>query len=729
MSYELIITEKPAAALKIANALADKDAKAEKKGKVSSYRLKHKGKDIMVACAVGHLYALAEKEKKGWVYPVFSVEWKPAADVNKSATFSKAYMQVIKSLAKDADSFTIATDYDIEGEVIGLNVLKYACKQKDASRMKFSTLTKPDLVASYANKSPTIDWGQANAGLTRHELDWYYGINLSRALTASIKAAGRFKLMSSGRVQGPALKILVEREKEIQAFKSEPYWQIELNGNVKNGAVQAWHIKNKFWEKKEADAVIRKTKGKPANVKDIKKRQFNQSPPEPFDLTTLQIESYRCFRISPKETLAIAQGLYIAGLISYPRTSSQKLPPAIGYKKILEKISKQANYTKLVKKLLSKKALKPNEGKKTDSAHPAIYPTGIAADVAEGKQKVYDLIVKRFMATFSEPAKKQTMNIEIDCNSEIFIAKGTTTLEPGWYEFYAPYVKVDELELPVAEKDEDVKVKSIKKHSKETQPPKRYTPASIIKELEKKNLGTKSTRAQVVDTLFHRGYVDGRTITPTELGIHTIRTLDKYSPGILDEKLTRHFEQQMEDIRENKKKSKDVLEEAKKVLIKILGTFKKKEKDIGKSLVDAHMETQQKQNTIGKCPNCSKGNLVRKRGKFGSFLACDQYPKCKTTFNFPDGVNFKADGKLCEHCNHPVIMIFKKGRKPQQVCINPDCKDKAVEEEKETKNCPKCKATLVLRKSIYGQFYGCSNYPKCRYTEKIKKEEEGDHLL
>src|SRR3989338_1694041 len=187
---ELIITEKPKAAQRIAEALAD--GKAVKKGErgVYYYEITHGKKDIVVGCAVGHLFGLAEKEKKrGMSYPVFDVEWKPTYETTKSAAFSKKYFDMLKKLAKISDSYVVACDLDVEGEVIGYNILRYICKQKDAKRMKFSTLTKEDLVEAYEKVSPTIEWGMARAGETRHELDWYWWINLTRALTSSIKKA------------------------------------------------------------------------------------------------------------------------------------------------------------------------------------------------------------------------------------------------------------------------------------------------------------------------------------------------------------------------------------------------------------------------------------------------------------------------------------------------------------------------------------------------------------
>ncbi|MBR9691706.1 DNA topoisomerase I, partial [Candidatus Woesearchaeota archaeon] len=619
--YELIITEKPAAAKKIAEALADKKPKRETYNKKAPYyRLTHDGKEIVVTCAVGHLYGLAEKEKHGWVYPVYDIEWKPSADTRKESKYTKPYLNSIKNLAKDADEFTVATDYDIEGEVIGLNVIRYACKKKDANRMKFSTLTKEDLIEAYENKSKTLDWGQAHAGETRHMLDWFYGINTSRALTAAIKTTGMFKLMSSGRVQGPALKMIVDQEKEIQAFKPVPYWQIQLIGLKEKQEIDSWHEKDKFWKQKQADEIFKKIrKEKTAVIGSVEKKRFNQAPPFPFDLTSLQIEAHRALRISPKNTLAIAQDLYTAGYISYPRTSSQKLPAKLGYKKILNALSKK--FEKETKILLDKKSLKPNEGKKSDPAHPAIYPTGTIPFLKDkDAMNVYELIARRFLATFGDIAIRETMHIRIDCKKEIFLAKGTTTIEPGWHILYGRFTPAKEEELPAVEKGQTIDVKKIQFHAKETQPPKRYTEASIIKELEKRNLGTKATRASIVDTLFQRDYTEGKQIKATELGIRTINTLEKYNPDILDEQLTREFEEDMEKIRNQKETEESVLEKAKKVLDKILNTFKEKEKDIGKELAEAQKETRDELSTLGPCPVCKKGDLQIRRGKFGMFI-------------------------------------------------------------------------------------------------------------
>ncbi len=720
---ELIITEKPKAAQQIAAALADKKPTKKSINGVPYYELSRNGKDIIVASAVGHLFGLAEKNKKGWRYPVFEVEWKSLSEISPSNKFSGKYVTVLKKLSKEADSFVVATDYDIEGELIGLNAIRFAAKKKDAKRMKFSTLTKPDLEEAYNNLSPTLDWGQANAGESRHILDWYWGINLSRALTTAIKTTGRFKLLSSGRVQGPALKVIVDREKEIQAFKAVPYWEIELKAQANSAILVAMHKNGKFWDNSEAKQAYDKANGKNAIVKSLERDTFTQPAPHPFDLTSLQLEAYKTVRIPPKETLEIAQDLYTSGFISYPRTSSQQLPPNIGYKRILTELSKNEQYETLAKTLL-KKTLAPRNGKKTDPAHPAIYPTGIKPGHLDVRAaKLYDLIVCRFMATFGEPATRENQTITILLGTEPFIAAGTRTTVKGWHQYYETYLRLSEVELPVLKEGAKLAIESLTVLSKETQPPKRYTAASIIKDLEKRNLGTKATRAQIVETLYDRGYVQGQPIQATNLGLQTVDTLLAYAPDVLDEELTRHFEVEMDEIRENKKKPIDVLNEAKEVLEKTLAKFKKNEKEIGSTLQGAHKETEDKQNTIGKCMTCSSGTLMIKRGKFGRFIACSTYPECKTTFKLPSNGLVKNSTAICQTCSYPMVLVIRKAKKPQEVCINLDCPSKNMPKDFKEHSCPSCKeGTVILRRSIYGGFMGCNKYPKCRYIEKIKAE-------
>ncbi|MDP3916758.1 MAG: DNA topoisomerase I [Nanoarchaeota archaeon] len=696
---ELIFTEKPAQAEKIAFALADTTPTKKTIGKAPYYELTHNGKEIIVGCAVGHLYGLKEEKKKkaGWTYPVFDVSWIEAHTIRKSQAFSKDYLLALKQLVKKADSFVVACDFDSEGSVIGYNCVRFIAKKKDAKRMKFSTLTKDELIESYKNASKHLDFEIIEAGETRHYLDYFWGISLSRALTLAIKSTGAFKLMTSGRVQGPTLKVIVDKEKEIAKFKPEPYWEILLEGTANGSQINANHKEGKIFDKKRAEEIIKKTKDKKATITSVTAKEVNKAAPNPFNLTNLQTEAYSLFGITPKDTLSIAQDLYSSGYISYPRTSSQKLPPALGYKKIIEKLSKQKEYSELCKKLLSKKSLKPNEGKKTDSAHPAIFATGEKGRMTDKQKRIYDLIVRRFLATFGEDAVRKTVTAEIDVNSEIFFAKGTTTIKKGWHEYYGPHVRLKEEELPPLKESQEIKNPKIKREDKQTTPPNRYSQASIIKQMENLNIGTKATRSAILDALYQRSYITDNSITATLLGMETVNSLEKYCPEILDTDLTRHFEEEMDQIQEGKKKQGEVLEEAKETLIKISNHFRKHEKEIGEVLIKASRETEYKLNTIAECPKCKKGVIQIRNGRFGKFVACNQYPECKTTFSLPSNSLIKTSDVKCKECGFYTVLAIRAAKRPFNYCLNPECPPKV--EWKKQQEAKKLEAGILPKKT------------------------------
>jgi DNA topoisomerase-1 len=661
--YELIITEKPQAALKIASFLGKSVKKSDKN--IPYYEVDRNGKKIVVACAVGHLFTLSQNTP-GAEIPVFGIGWMPNYIV-RTKDFSKKYYDVLLKLVKKAGSLTVATDYDVEGEVIGLNVVRFIGGQEDANRMKFSTLTEKEIDNAYEEKNKSIDWGQAIAGETRHYLDWFYGINLSRALMNAIKTTGKFRIMSIGRVQGPALNLIVKREKEIQAFKTTPYWQVLIK--IKDPELELIHNKDIFnkSELKKFENLV----GKKAQA-ETKKTEQHLAPNPPFNLTTLQTEAYRFYGISPSKTLAIAQSLYLAGLISYPRTSSQKLPASINYKDILKKLAKKYHAERLINRK------KPVEGKRTDPAHPSIYPTGNFQILSGDYKKIYDLIVNRFLSLFCEDAIIENKKVNVKADELLFVKKGSAIRKKSWIELYP--TKLIEKEVP--DVNGEVEITDSRIEEKETQPPKRYSPASIISQLEKKNLGTKATRAAILETLYNRGYIKDKSIRATPLGISLIETLEKHSPIIIDEELTKSFEKGMESIRESKKdyrkKEEKIINKAKETITKISDQFKKEEKDIGRELLSANLqlrEEQKKENTLNVCPVCKKGSLAITYSKKTRrhFVACDAYPNCKTTFSLPPNGSIKKTDNVCEECGFPRLMLLKKGRKPWVFCFNPQC--------------------------------------------------------
>jgi DNA topoisomerase I len=671
----LIITEKPAAAEKIAAALSGAtDEKITNKDNVSYYEFYKGPKRYIVGCAVGHLFGVQQIAARG-PFPNFEIEWQPAHQKGAGA-FTKKYLTQLKKLAKEADEFIVATDFDVEGEVIGWNVVRFVCKQKDAKRMKFSLLTKEALEESFENLQPTLNWGAAIAGETRHYIDWFYGINLSRGLMKAISSTGTFRILSIGRVQGPALKIITDKELEINAFKSEPYWNIFLQvKDIKNQRVEVKHPKDIF--NKSELLKFKHLQGKTGTASTTIEDSILPAP-TPFDLTTLQTEAYKNCGYTPTQTMKSAQSLYLAGLISYPRTSSQKYDKSIGYDKILKKLKK---YTAAVKYATNPK---PTEGKKSDPAHPAIYPTGDAKKVPERDKKIYDLIVKRFISCFCDKAKLENKKIKVVVNGLNFGAKGIQIKEKGWMNVYPHSTK----ESKVPTMDGNIDVLEIRTEEKETKPPRRYSAASLVKELEKRGLGTKATRASIVETLYSRGYVREKSIEATELGMRMSETLEKYSPIILDEKMTKKMTEELEKIETAKKdfekKEKVILDEAKKIVTKIAEDMTANLDAMGKSLADANAivwEQEKEANTMSECPVCHKGNLRVMYGKKYSryFVSCDAYPDCKTIYSLPPKGMMKPtrskEGELetCEECGFPKVTAFKKGGAPWRFCFNPEC--------------------------------------------------------
>lgn len=675
---KLIIAEKPAAANRIAYALSDNKIAPSKKYNVPYYELTHKGEPIIVSCAVGHLYTLSQKEKKQG-YPVLDPVWKASWEVNSSSAYTKKYGKLMESLAKKADEVIVATDFDREGSVIGYNCVRFLAKRKEAGRMKFSTLTVPDLKKAYENMSKELDWGQINAGVTRHYLDFLWGISLSKAAMSAVSTAlNRFVTLSIGRVQGPALAILTEREYEIEKFKPKDYWEIYAIVDLYGENFEAIHKNEKFFNQEEANNILNKIKDKDATISSLKISKKKTNPPVPFDLTSLQIEAYSRLKISPKQTLSIAQKLYTNALISYPRTSSQKLPKSLGFDKILSKLAKNPTYSKIVNEVL-KTNLKPNEGKKDDPAHPSIYPTGELARGLEGREKkLYDLIVKRFFAVFGDPAEIESTHVEFDIEEELFKLNGQKIVKEGWIAWYKPYYKSKKLILPTQIKKGETYSEKTRIDKKQTKPPKRYTPASIIKKLEKNNLGTKATRASIIDTLYNRKYIEGKSITVSKLGKEIVNTFSKYSPEILSKELTSKFEKEMEEIEKGKEKKEKVIDNAKKVLINICEEFDKHKKEIGEEIGNAAYETKQKQQTLRVCPKCGKGSLrvIRSKRTKKRFLACNKYPECKTTWPLPQKGKLQILTKKCKDCDTPMVSFISKGRRPWTICVNPNCPSK-----------------------------------------------------
>ena len=680
--YTLIVAEKPDAAQRIAEAL-DLRGKPEKaETNHVPYFLATRDRPLVIISALGHLYTVAHEDGKRSQYPVFDLKWTPRHLVEKNAKHVKTWIEVISKLAEGADQFIDACDYDTEGALIGYTILKFACgnAEKTATRMKYSTLTKDELEKSYAERMTHLDFGMIEAGRARHEVDWLYGINLSRALTNAANRQNRgYNTISTGRVQGPTLKFLVTRERSIQTFVPTPYWsilaEIDINGTKYNVDYQQKIINKKT----DADTVVQACEGKTGTIENIEQKTTQIQPPFPFDLGSLQNEAYSLFGYTPRQTGDIAERLYLDALISYPRTSSQKLPPAINCKAILKGLSHESAYQRHATQLLAKNRLRPREGPKQDPAHPAIHPTGNRPQrpLTQAEHRIRDLIIRRFMAVFGEPAIKHSMKADINVNQHHFYLRGSEVLKEGWMTCYRPYVHIEQALLPPLKEGQTVQLSKVQREDRFTGPPPRYNPSSLLKLMEKEGIGTKATRADTIETLYTRKYITDQQIAATDLGCGVTEVLHTYAPAVISVKLTRDLEEKMEHIQNGAEKRENILQEAVERLKPVLTKLKNNESAIGEALSGALKQISIQERTIGPCPTCHSGKLMilhskrtRKR-----FIGCTNYFQntCRTSFPLPQQGIVKPIGRLCRSCGWPLLCVHISGRRPWNLCFNPTC--------------------------------------------------------
>ncbi|MFZ0221515.1 MAG: DNA topoisomerase I, partial [Candidatus Nitrosopolaris sp.] len=684
--YTLVVCEKPDAARRIAHALGNSSFMERSRLSPVFSVTDRRNERFVVCSAIGHLYGLVDINRNRSVYPVFDIKWAPI--LTKKVTRSEQIIKSISLLSQKATKFVHACDYDQEGEVIGYNILQYACNNKyeNSLRAKFSTLTDEEIRNSFDNLLKPSK-GLAEAGKSRHMVDFIYGVNLSRALTQSFKVSNegkRYCNLSIGRVQGPTLAFVVDREMEIRKHIPEPYWTIsgefEKNGHI----ITTHYYQQKISALSQATSIVNACKKQDGRITKIEKQKVTLGAPTPFNLGDLQKEAYRVFRFSPSYTLSIAEKLYIAALISYPRTSSQKLPTSINYKKIISNLSKIGYpYTNLAAALLARNHLSPNEGNKTDPAHPAIYPTGEKpkSKLAGIELKLFDLIMRRFLATFGDPTINEHTTVAILVkDNHIFKADGKKMLYEGWMYFYKPYINSIGSELPELHEGDILRNVAVTMDEKFTQPPPRFNQASLLEEMEKEKIGTKATRSEVISTLFKRNYITNTTtrsngrggIQATEIGFEIIQSMRKYVPSVVSTDLTRSMEEQLEEIASGKVRSTLVIEN---VIAKLTGTmitFKEKEIEIGKQITEAVIisqnQQQQQQLVVGTCPVCSKGilKIIRSRVSKKRFVGCSNYSSgiCKATAPLPQKGSIQTTAKKCASCRWPIFRTIYAAKHP-----------------------------------------------------------------
>src|SRR5216117_532595 len=661
----LIVCEKPDAAARVARALdEDGDPRRIETQGVPTYESRNRKETILVCSAIGHLYAVDSKTHTSRrFYPVWDFEWKPKHLIDKKSARLGRWIQIISSLAEKADRYINACDYDVEGSLIGHTILRYACRGADskAQRMKFSTMTEKELKSAYKTLAPQLDIQLVEAGRTRHELDWLYGINLSRLLTESALKQNRgYSTLSTGRVQGPTLKFVVDKEEEIQSFTPTPFWTIDATLKQNGQEYTLEYEKEKVSTLAEAELVVKDCKNCILEVESTESRNIQQSPPYPFDLSTLQSEAYRHFGYTPSRTLALAERLYLDALISYPRTSSQKLPPDIGYSEILIGIATRAEYRSLVSKLTNRTSLRPNQGTRQDPAHPAIYPTGESPKrrLLHHEANLLDLIIKRFMATFAESGLRETTKLILRKDQHSFFLKGSELLRDGWIEFYRPYGSEPDQKLPDLRVGEKVPIKKIDAVEQITEPLSRYNPSSLLRKMEDENLGTKATRAEIIEILYRRGYIKDIHIQATPVAVKITSILDRYCPLITDSGFTSQLESQMEEIRSGEATRREILANTLDRLRPIMLHLISKEEALGTQLAEAAAIQRKSNATLDYlCPSCSSNlTIIRSRTSGKRFIGCTGYEKgCRFTLPLPQFGSLTVTGKNCKVCGFQLI--------------------------------------------------------------------------
>ena len=706
----LIIVESPAKARTISNFL---------------------GKDYKVIASKGHIrdlpkstFGITIDEETGDLVPKYSIP----RDANP-------IVKELKKLAKAAETVFIATDEDREGEAIGYHIAKAIGKEPtELPRIVFHEITKSAI--QHALETPRkIDMDSVDAQQTRRLLDRIVGYKLSPLLASKIQ-----KGLSAGRVQSSTLKLVVEKEREIKAFKPEEFWTIDalFEKNIDASIYDYNGLKiEKLTVNNEADAteIVTSAKSESFIVASLDKTKRKTKTPPPFMTSTLQQAASTQLGFSPKKTMMVAQKLYegvktdqgTMGVITYMRTDSMNLAK--------EAVASAREYIKDNfgdKYLPSKAKSYVTKSKGAQEAHEAIRPTMVGFDakmaadyLSVDELKLYRLIYNRFLACQMTEAEMESQSIMFKGDKCTFKASGRKLLFDGFYKVTGHGDK-DKL-LPDLKKGQAVSLDDIKQEQHFTEPPARYNEASLIKKLESLGIGRPSTYAPTVTTLQTRKYIEleKKRIYPTEIAFTVTEMLEKHFPEIVDSGFTASMEETLDEVAEGKTSWQTILKAFYTPFMNKVAEGKEKIKSLKIAIP-----------TGENCPKCDSELLLRK-GRYGEFIACSNFPKCKYTKN-TDGTEVEGPEETdekCEKCGSMMVIKNSKRGKFLACSAYPKCKNaKSLEPTKElTVPCPECGGKLQEREGRRGKFFGCVNYPKCKFIANFepvdKKCPECDYTM
>lgn len=708
---KLIITEKANAARRISTILSDGTSKSSSTGGVTVITFEAGGDEYSVVSLRGHIIELD--------YPPEYNDWSatnPADLVHAPQVKTvkvKSILNTIKDLASKADEIIIATDYDREGELIGMETVKEIGANMDTvKRAKFSALTKGEVETAFENLTEPNE-KLADAAEARQIIDLSWGAVLTRLISLSSGQVGK-NFMSVGRVQSPTLKLLVDRHEEIEKFVPTPFWNIV--GKFGMLAFRGDHVDNPFWDKEKADAVLAKVEGATSGIVssyDVETKE--EYRPAPFDTTQMQVEANK-IGIPPTTAMKLAEDLYTGGYISYPRTENTEYPRSLSLRAVLEKL-KDGAFKSEAEEILAQEKIVPSRGKRRTTDHPPIYPTaGASPEKMKGdKWKLYELIVRRFLATVAPNAEAEVTKCTIDVAGEKFSAEGYVLKKKGWKKYYGKYLKPNDARLPQLTVGETVDIRSMGIVESATKPPYRYNQGSLIQEMDRLQLGTKSTRHDIIGKLYSRNYVQGNYMVPTPSGIALTKALENHGGGITEPDMTAKLESDMISITDGERSLDSVVKESQDMLYNVAVKISEDQEEIG-SEIKAALHSQQH---IGTCPSCGN-SLSIKRSKNGNFIGCDGYPECKRAYPLPRGALIQTTDTVCEVCGLPQLRIIRKGMPPSVQCIDPKCPSNT--EKNDLGPCPTCgKGRIRVMYSKAGKrFAGCSEWPACTQTYPLR---------
>ncbi|MFA6492982.1 MAG: type I DNA topoisomerase [Patescibacteria group bacterium] len=663
------------------------------------------GKDFEVVASFGHVRDLPHSEIGIDIKNNFEPNYVIVPKASK-------ILKNIKAKVKQADALYLATDYDREGEAIAWHLLQaIGLKKLKTNRITFHEITK-DAITEAIKHPRDIDIRLVDAQQARRILDRLVGYKLSPFLWRKV-AQG----LSAGRVQSVAVRLIVEKEREIRKFKSQEYWSVEAL--LKKGSGQLKAIltekdgkrldKLAINSEKEAKEILEKLKNADYLVKNVKKEVKKRYPAPPFTTSTLQQEAGNKLGMSAKQTMRLAQGLYEKGLITYMRTDSVSVA-SIAQKDAKKTIEQQfgKDYTLDTPRFFKTKS------KGAQEAHEAIRPTNLKllpekATLDASELRLYSLIWKRMIASQMKDAEMLEENVKISADNFTFTANGLKVQFDGFLKVYNK-VETKENTLPELKIGDKLDLEKIEKLQHFTEPPARFTEASLIKELEKKGIGRPSTYAPTLSTIIDRGYVEKNEgkLSPKEIGEVVNDVLVEHFPEVVDYDFTARMEEELDEIAEGKLKWEKAIND---FYEPFSNNLKTKTKEVEKK--DLSEESDED------CPKCGK-KLKIKLGRFGKFLACSSFPECKFTkplgqIGISDEKKAQLAEEKCPKCGKE--MTFKEGKFGQFLACSgyPECKTTKNIEIVAAAPCPNCGGKL-LRKNTRKRkvFWGCGNYPKCK---------------